>query len=68
MPCILLEPFFIDNDKDLEKATSNKDKLIQNIVEAFDNVADEVLIRAMNGVNDGMDKMLRETSGRRSRS
>ena len=38
-PCLIAEPFFIDNDKDLETALKNRNELINAYVEAIDEMA-----------------------------
>ena len=41
-PCVIAEPFFIDNDKDLKHATDNKDRLAAAYCEAIANYLNEV--------------------------
>lgn len=39
MPCLIAEPFFIDNDEDLAKANSNRDELVQAYADAITEIA-----------------------------
>lgn len=42
-PCIILEPFFIDNEDDLIAATYNKDRLAEEIVKGIEEIFDVVV-------------------------
>ena len=39
MPCLIAEPFFIDNDEDLAKANSNRKELVQAYADAITEIA-----------------------------
>ena len=39
-PCVIAEPFFIDNDSDLERATANLNSLAEAYAKAIDDVSD----------------------------
>lgn len=39
-PCVIAEPFFIDNDADLEKALADPDGLAQTYADAIDEIAE----------------------------
>ena len=41
-PCVIAEPFFIDNDEDLAKAKQDLDGLAKAYVEAIDKMAELV--------------------------
>jgi len=41
-PCVLIEPFFIDNDKDFEKMTEERDRFIMAIQKSLFEAADLV--------------------------
>ncbi len=42
-PCVIAEPFFIDNDNDLERAMNNKDGLAQAYASAIDEISEAVV-------------------------
>lgn len=41
-PCVISEPFFIDNDHDLEIAKSNHEKLVKAHVDAINEIASQL--------------------------
>jgi len=41
-PCIIAEPFFIDNDSDLERANSRKESLINAYCDAIKEIASQI--------------------------
>lgn len=42
MPCLIAEPFFIDNDEDLAKASSNRDVLVKAYAGAIVEIANSI--------------------------
>ena len=42
-PCVIVEPFFIDNDKDLKKAQESIEGLAETYAKAIDKISEEVL-------------------------
>jgi N-acetylmuramoyl-L-alanine amidase len=41
-PCVIAEPFFIDNDKDLTRAQADIDGLVQAYADAIDEISEQV--------------------------
>jgi N-acetylmuramoyl-L-alanine amidase len=41
-PCIIAEPFFIDNDKDLERAKENMNELAKTYADAIDEISEGI--------------------------